>query len=178
MAKGGKKGGGGSGGGDRSLYLVGTEGADRLTGGSLDDRFEGLGGDDQIKGGDGTDTAVYFGDISGYEITFGRRGSVIVTDIDPSDGDDGTDTLYSVEYLEFANYTFSTAGPNNQPLVLAPDTATVFENGTTTYTFTVIAMNGGDPRVTDGLSIAVSKVGVIFGYAMIASTAGVTRVSR
>ena len=37
----------------------------------------------------------------------------------------------------------------------------------------MIRMDGGDPTVRDGLRIAWSKVGQIFGYAMIAATVGV-----
>jgi hypothetical protein len=37
----------------------------------------------------------------------------------------------------------------------------------------MIRMQGGDPTVRDGLAIAFSKIGVIFGYAMIAATVGV-----
>ncbi len=37
----------------------------------------------------------------------------------------------------------------------------------------LIRMDGGDPTIRDGLRIAWSKVGQIFGYAMIAATVGV-----
>ena len=37
----------------------------------------------------------------------------------------------------------------------------------------LIRMDGGDPTVRDGLRIASSKTGKIFGYAMIAATVGV-----
>ncbi len=37
----------------------------------------------------------------------------------------------------------------------------------------LIRMDGGDPTVRDGLRIATSKIGSIFGYAMIAATVGV-----
>lgn len=36
----------------------------------------------------------------------------------------------------------------------------------------MIRLNGGDPTVADGLRIASGKIGVIFGYAMIAATVG------
>lgn len=36
----------------------------------------------------------------------------------------------------------------------------------------LIRLNGGDPTVSDGLRIASGKIGVIFGYAMIAATVG------
>ena len=37
----------------------------------------------------------------------------------------------------------------------------------------LIRMDGGDPTVRDGLRIATSRIGSIFGYAMIAATVGV-----
>lgn len=146
MAKGGKKGGGSGGGEEQPLILIGTSADDRLSGGSLNDRLIGHSGNDQLRGNGGTDTAVFSGDIQGYSITYGKRGTIIVTDIDLSDGDDGTDTLSSIEYLEFANYTYSTTSENLTPLVTYTDTMTVSENDVASYTFSVQAMNGGDPR--------------------------------
>jgi Family of unknown function (DUF6159) len=37
----------------------------------------------------------------------------------------------------------------------------------------MIRLNGGDPTVKDGLAIATSRIGSIFGYALIAATVGV-----
>jgi hypothetical protein len=104
--------------------LRGGPGRDRLAGGAGDDTLAGGGsndtvtgstgfdslsggrGNDSIDGGAATDTAVFAGSIAGYEITTIARVTT-VTDIDPSDGDDGTDTLPGVEQLQFADGTLT-----------------------------------------------------------------------
>jgi Ca2+-binding RTX toxin-like protein len=67
----------------------GDEGADIVRGGL---------GDDFIDGGAGTDTAIFSGLRSSYTVNFGD-GFIIVT------GQDGTDTLVSVEFLQFDDGT-------------------------------------------------------------------------
>lgn len=134
---GGKKGGGGGGTPTGDLTLVGTLGDDTLKGGSGNDTLTGLSGDDFFDGGDGTDSVILSGDFAGYEITYGKRNSIIVTDIDPSDGDDGVSTLRNIEWIEFANYSWSTTTTNRAPVVTWTDAITVYEHQTVTYTFSV-----------------------------------------
>ena len=63
----------------------------------------------------GNDTAVYAGNVADYAITaeFDGSGNLIgfsqVTDINGGNGDEGTDTLISVETLQFADATLSAA---------------------------------------------------------------------
>lgn len=87
-------------------YLVGTNGADVMTGTSGNDKLEGDGGNDMIDGGAGLDTAVFRGVRSSY--TFGAlaNGNLQVTS---TDGSDGVDTLHSIEVLQFADQTVSSA---------------------------------------------------------------------
>ena len=112
-------------------YQRGTDGADTLVGGSVNDRIDGGGGndtitsaaggdvitggagDDSIDGGDdGTDTlgnplvdvAVYSGNYSNYTVS--RSVSGVVTVKDNRTGTDnvsGTDTLVNVEALQFSD---------------------------------------------------------------------------
>jgi serralysin len=71
---------------------VGGSGNDDLRGNALDNLLSGRGGDDVIDGGEGIDTAVYSGVLTGYSLQ--RIGaSVRFT------GPDGSDTLTSVERL-------------------------------------------------------------------------------
>ena len=99
-----------------SNTFEGSEGNDQLLGGINDDLligvggsnlFEGSGGNDSLMGGTGVDTAVYSGSRDGYSIglTTAPSGQVVgftgVTDIDPIDGDDGVDTLSSIEVITF-----------------------------------------------------------------------------
>ncbi|WP_304876574.1 M10 family metallopeptidase C-terminal domain-containing protein, partial [Brevundimonas sp.] len=94
----------GAGGGQ---YFAGTAGNDTIVGTAFADEMLGAGGDDivtagagndTIDGGAGTDTAVFSGARAGYTVsTVG--GTTTVT------GPDGTDTLTTVERLQFADVT-------------------------------------------------------------------------
>lgn len=75
--------------------------ADSITGGTANEIFEGLGGNDSIDGGGGIDIAVFAGPRSNYTITPGGvGGSSTVAD---NVGADGVDTLTNVELTEFSN---------------------------------------------------------------------------
>lgn len=83
--------------------IRGTGAANRLEGSDGDDILEGRAGDDALLGGDGTDTAVFSGDQANYVLTLGASG-ITVSDR-RSDGN-GTDTLDSIERLDFdVNYS-------------------------------------------------------------------------
>jgi Ca2+-binding RTX toxin-like protein/preprotein translocase subunit YajC len=74
-----------------------------------DDSFTGGTGDDLLDGGADTDTAYYSGNAVDYTITYvlDGGGNVIgyssVVDNNAGDGDDGSDTLISIEKLVFAD---------------------------------------------------------------------------
>ncbi|MEN9314545.1 MAG: hypothetical protein RIS35_938 [Pseudomonadota bacterium] len=100
--------------------VVGTVASERLEGGEADDAIYGLGGadtlagfggDDLLDGGDGLDTAVFTGALSGY--TLSRNGATL-TVTDRTAGRDGTDTGTNLERLQFAdmgvNLTVQAAG--------------------------------------------------------------------
>jgi Tol biopolymer transport system component len=94
--------------------VSGTSGADPLSGGPGIDTLNGLGGDDSLfglggpdalRGGDGndllnggigTDTALYSGARSAYNLTPTATGHTVT-------GIEGTDTLTSIERLEFSD---------------------------------------------------------------------------
>ncbi len=82
---------------DTSGVLVGTANAENIVGTDQDDRITGSGGNDILSGGDGIDTAIYFNDMSNYGLTV-SNGSIVIED---RSGGDGTDTLNSIETLEF-----------------------------------------------------------------------------
>ena len=99
-----------------TLYSIQTqtEGDDTIKGGvdgetwngrGGNDNIAGNGGNDNIIGGAGTDTAVFRGVRAGYLVT---NNGTVVTDINLVDGDDGTDTLSTVEFLAFSDQTVST----------------------------------------------------------------------
>ena len=83
--------------------LNGTAAADFISGGAGNDTLRGGSGNDTLAGGSGTDVALYSGRQSGYSVAIGASGALTVRDIDPSDGDEGIDTLFGIQSLSFAN---------------------------------------------------------------------------
>jgi Ca2+-binding RTX toxin-like protein len=97
--------------GDDRLYgdygddvLDGGAGDDRLYGGYGDDVLVGGLGDDRLNGDSGVDRVLYLGVFADYTIASGYR--VTVTDDNVLDGDDGTDTLYGIEEIVFADGSY------------------------------------------------------------------------
>jgi len=97
--------------------LTGATKADTLSGGDGNDVLIGLAGNDTLAGGNGTDTAQYAGARSGYTIgmTLDSHGHATsfnsVTDTNAGNGDEGTDTLTSIETLVFNGVAFSLTDP-------------------------------------------------------------------
>jgi hypothetical protein len=87
-------------------YITGTSGVDTLTGTAANDKLEGDGGNDMIDGGLGFDTAVFRGVRSNYMFAELSNGDLVVTS---KDGIDGTDTLRSIETLQFQDMSASRA---------------------------------------------------------------------
>ena len=127
-------------GGKGDDILSGGDGDDILKGGKGDDTLSGGAGDDVIFGGSGFDTARFGdfldGDVIGYDISLpdGPGGMVVVTDLNPVDGDDGVDLLFDVELLQFGDgdgaVTFFLDGRNNAP-VAVPDSIVIDEDNAT-----------------------------------------------
>jgi len=102
--------------GDDVISATSDDGAN-LVGGSGDDTLSGGSGDDTLNGGSGTDTAIYDGNVQVYLtdglLTFtDEKGNMITFDA----GDDGLDTLKSIEIIQFNNYTYYMDGTNNAVL--------------------------------------------------------------
>jgi len=89
-------------GNDYANILSGLGGADYIVGGLGNDRLIGGVGNDLLAGEDGSaDVAVYAGLQSSFTIAT-VDGTVTITDNDPAiDGDEGTDSLYGIEVVEF-----------------------------------------------------------------------------
>ncbi|CAN0602856.1 unnamed protein product, partial [Ectocarpus sp. 12 AP-2014] len=79
--------------------IDGAGGEDVLFGGDNDDTLTGGADNDRLVGGDGTDTAVFSGNRSEYTIGFANGVFTI-------DGPDGSDTLESIENLQFDDGVF------------------------------------------------------------------------
>ncbi|MCX7104822.1 MAG: DUF4214 domain-containing protein [Methylococcales bacterium] len=83
-------------------------GEDNIFGSSLSDSLYGFGGNDSIKGGAGNDyidgssgynTSVYISTLSNYTLSVSNAGTMV----QDRSGTDGTDTLVSIQNLQFSN---------------------------------------------------------------------------
>jgi Ca2+-binding RTX toxin-like protein/subtilisin-like proprotein convertase family protein len=88
-------------------HAIAGDGDDRITGNDEDNSLYGMRGDDVMDGGEGTDTAVFFGNLADYTIT-SENGVTTIS------GAHGTDTLTNFEYLKFDDQTIEApaAGPD------------------------------------------------------------------
>jgi Ca2+-binding RTX toxin-like protein len=122
-------------GGSGADVLTGGDGIDVFSGGVGTDNFTGSGGNDTLNGGAGSDTAVYSGARSEYSIIVLSPTSIRVID-NRSGSPDGTDTLDSVETLQFSD------GP--VAIVIDPFTnqLTMKENKTNAGTVAFQDLNG------------------------------------
>jgi len=81
-------------------------------GGGGNDSFVGNAANNVFDGGGGADRVFYDGPRSGYRISTALDGaSILITDIDPSNGDAGTDTLRNMEWARFGAEDVSLNGP-------------------------------------------------------------------
>jgi Ca2+-binding RTX toxin-like protein len=110
------------GGGDDTI--IGGAGDDELYGEYDNDILIGGLGDDLLDGGDGSDTALYLDEYAvGYSVDITGLGSATITDIDISNGDDGTDTLRGIEEVRFADRTYYLDGRVQPPILDLNSTA-------------------------------------------------------
>ena len=89
--------------------IILREGNETAYGYAGDDSIEGGGGNDIIDGGTGLDTAIFKDASSAFTITPNDNGSINVAHSSPSDGliDEGSDTLTSIEKMQFSDKTIS-----------------------------------------------------------------------
>ena len=109
-------------GGQGADTIAGDAGSNVLDGYTGDDYLTGRGGDVVVKGGAGFDTAEFAGSLFDHGYTQRGNGSWIVEDLDPVDGgDDGTDTLKSVERMVFRDGEIFLDGRNNAAFTRADE---------------------------------------------------------
>ena len=82
------------------LELRGTENLS-ATGSGQDNELAGNSGNNRLDGAEGSDTARFTGKASDYR--FSLLEDLVVTDLNSDDGDDGSDTLVSIETLRFSD---------------------------------------------------------------------------
>jgi hypothetical protein len=95
-------------GGPAADTILGGSGNDTLYGGVSCDTLSGAGGVNALNGGAGWDTAIYSGNASDYTITHNANGTTTVS------GNGGSDTLTSVEALQFADTLVPIAEPTHR----------------------------------------------------------------
>ncbi len=102
--------------------LRGSNFNDSLTGDGGANRLYGGAGQDLLYGGLGDDIAVFAGNRADYEIQ--TTGLITIQDLNSADGDEGSDILRDVEFVQFADMTISLGiNPNNPPQVGVPPLA-------------------------------------------------------
>jgi hypothetical protein len=116
-----------------ALGINSDNGGRYLTGTTTNDKLESLGGNDMIDGGLGTDTAVFHGARNNYTFTPLPNGDLQVSSIN---GVDGTDTLRSIEYLQFSDMSVSRAAvvdttPPAQPTLVVAKNVNGYATGNT-----------------------------------------------
>jgi hypothetical protein len=87
--------------------MYGTRGNDILTGTPGSDTINGAPGNDTITGSAGADTAVSWENARNFALKVGAAGATIT--IQDKVGTDGTDTLTSIEKMQFRDMTLDTA---------------------------------------------------------------------
>ena len=89
--------------------IVLREGDETAYGYAGKDTIEGGAGNDIIDGGTGLDSAIYKDASSAYTLTANDDGTVSVVHFSPSEGftDEGSDTLTSIEKMQFSDKTLS-----------------------------------------------------------------------
>ena len=90
--------------GSKDASLTGNRHENILTGNSGNNVLKGGGGDDRLNGNSGNDTAVYAGTYADYSVTT-HEGLVTVRDNRLNR--DGTDSLTSIEFLQFSDQTIA-----------------------------------------------------------------------
>ena len=112
------------GGGAGIDMINGGAGNDEIYGDDGDDTIEGGAGNDEINGNDGTDTAVYSGNSSDYTISFYTSNNIVKTSYqndgyvkvvdNRTSGTEGTDKLYTIEKIQFADGTIDLNTVNDE----------------------------------------------------------------
>lgn len=105
-------------------YIGGNNESNVLRGGTGSDTLAGGMDDDELDGGSGHDIGVFSGNYVGYTIDPIGPHSYLVTDIDPTDGDEGHDMLFSIEELRFADISVTleaNRAPEGTPTTVLPN---------------------------------------------------------
>ena len=145
-----------------------------ISGTTGDDTLHSTPENDQILGDTGTDTAVFTGAATDYTIHRNADGTLTVIDSRSSGVTDGTDTLTSVESLQFADGTLAADAltlTNRAPTAITISADTVAENVATGTVVGVLAAT--DP---DGNTLSYALTNSAGGKFALLTEGGETRV--
>jgi VCBS repeat-containing protein len=155
--------------------INGGAGGDYLDGGNGSDMLSGGAGNDDLDGGNGQDIAVYAGNRADYRFLQGTNGSVIVRDL-RAGSPDGTDRLFNMERVEFADGTFKLSdliSVNSAP-VAKNDALTLAEDSGKTEVTPLLLANDSDP---DGDALKVQSVQAVSAKGAIVTLSADGKVS-
>ncbi|MGR3591799.1 MAG: peroxidase family protein, partial [Limimaricola soesokkakensis] len=115
------------------------------------------------------DTAVYAGQAIDYQVFTNAAGGLTVLDMNPDDGDTGSDQLYNIERIEFSDQTMIIQGDPPVPVdvVLSiADAPTRIETGDTGSTNLAFGLSLDDTSFSGSLRVGFN-VGAVTGQAQI-----------
>ena len=138
--------------GSSNDQIMGNAANNMLFGGPGDDSLRGAAGNDVLNGGAGRDVAGFFGNIRDFAF---NPGTGTISDQEPADGNEGTDTITNIEEIQFNDRSLFLDGTNNAPLAF-DYAGMVFQN--TPVTFAAAALLANDVEF-DGDNLAVVNVG-------------------
>ena len=140
---------------------IGGSGNDTIIGNAANNTLTGGAGNDILDGVSGTNTAVYSGPSTAYQVTQNADGSWTVTDM-RAGSPDGTDTLKNIELLQFSDKTVAIGTVTPPPAIAAPsitsispDSGSVGDGITnaTVLTLTGAAQANSTIKVYDGATL-------------------------
>ena len=103
---------------------VGGSGNDTIIGNAANNVLTGGAGNDYLDGVSGTNTAVYSGPSTAYQVTKNSDGTWTVVDL-RAGSPDGTDTLKNIELLQFSDKTVAIGTVTPPPAIAAPSIASI-----------------------------------------------------
>jgi hypothetical protein len=155
---------------NNSAKVFGSEGGDSLTGTVADEIFDGLGGADQVDGGAGSDTLVFFGPFRDFTVTAPTASNPQIT-IEGKDtaGKDYAGHTVRASNIEKLAFTDVQIDVNNPPgVVVSPASTLLAEGGAATALslslavkpsqVVTVVLNGGNQLASSPLQLTFNAL--------------------
>jgi VCBS repeat-containing protein len=155
---------------NNTAKIFGSEGSDSLTGTVANEIFDGLGGADQVDGGAGSDTLVFFGRFKDFTVTAPTASkpelTIVGKDTAGKDYAGHTVVASNIEKLAFTDVQIDV---NNPPgLVVSPASTLLAEGGAATALSlslavepsrsVTVALNGGNQLASSPLQLTFNAL--------------------